>query len=459
MLDPLMRDGTMPNLARLAASGNRRVLQTQHPPLSPLVWTTMMTGVSPLEHRVLDFTRFNPSTREKEPITSDERAVPAVWNIATYGGRKTGVFGLWATDPPETINGLIVSDREVAANGEPMQRVVAETETVRARALEWIRREKPDLAIVYFKGTDEIGHLVAGDVRAARDYFHRIDAIIGEFDGAAKALDAELIIVSDHGFDWGGRHLESSTSIATAGKWHRDEGIFLSARGDGREASVDGVAATLISLLGLPADARMAPAISGVVVPSKENLDYRRYWRRQSSRASARADDAEAVARLKALGYISAGEMSRAPGDSTRTPASFNNEGLILRERGRSAEAERAFLGALALDPRYPAARTNLADLLMKDARTIETLTRVIAIDDRDDARLLRGRYLLEKQDCRAARDDFRAIKADSAIRYASLAAAEGCLGNDDAAGKAIRRSLEIDPSQPELRALLRPGL
>ncbi len=66
------------------------MLSTQHPPLSPLLWTTMMTGTSPLEHEILDFTRFHPATGRKEPITSDERKVPAVWNMATQAGQEHG---------------------------------------------------------------------------------------------------------------------------------------------------------------------------------------------------------------------------------------------------------------------------------------------------------------------------------------------------------------------------------
>src|SRR5438270_13321448 len=114
LLDQYCADGTMPNLAALVRSGDKRVLLTQHPPLSPLVWTTMMTGVSPLQHRILDFTRFDPVTRRREPITSDERAVPAIWNMATLRGKKAGVFGMWATDPPET--GVIVSQSMIRSN-------------------------------------------------------------------------------------------------------------------------------------------------------------------------------------------------------------------------------------------------------------------------------------------------------------------------------------------------------
>jgi len=111
LLDRLVADGSMPELARLLREGASGVLETQHPPLSPLVWTSMMTGLSPLDHTILDFTRFNPATGTKEPITSDERREPAVWNMASWAGRRVLSVGLWATYPAEPVNGTLVSDR------------------------------------------------------------------------------------------------------------------------------------------------------------------------------------------------------------------------------------------------------------------------------------------------------------------------------------------------------------
>jgi predicted AlkP superfamily phosphohydrolase/phosphomutase len=219
LLDRFVADGTMPRLGEILQRAERRVLLTQHPPLSPLVWTTMMTGVSPLKHRILDFTRYSPTTRQQEPITSDERAVPAIWNMAAAQGKRAGVFGMWATYPPEP--GVILTDRDLPRD------YVEATEFTHQRAMKWIREQKPHLAIVYFQGTDEIGHYTSGDVEKARAYFRRIDAILDDYRKLAESLDAELVIASDHGFDWGGRHEESSTATATAAKWHRNEGVLV----------------------------------------------------------------------------------------------------------------------------------------------------------------------------------------------------------------------------------------
>ena len=46
----------------------------------------MMTGVSPLEHRSSTSRASTPATGTKEPITSDERREPALWNMASLGG-------------------------------------------------------------------------------------------------------------------------------------------------------------------------------------------------------------------------------------------------------------------------------------------------------------------------------------------------------------------------------------
>lgn len=425
LLDRFTADGTMPRLRALLARAERRTLLTQHPPLSPLVWTSMMTGVSPLEHRILDFTRFHPATRAQEPITSDERAVPAVWNMARAGGKTAAVFGLWATYPAE--DGVVLTDRDLPRD------YLAATELVHRTAIEHITRTEPDLAVVYIQGTDEIGHLLSGDASRAREYFRRIDTILGEYQELAERLDAELVLASDHGFDWGGAHDGSSTATATAVKWHRNEGIYVrwpaaaATRGD--DAAVNQICATLLGLLGLPRGEDLAPPIGDVA--GTESVNYRRYFARPTA-APAGDVSAEHVAKLKALGYLSSTAPAPANAGGTRTPASFNNEALLLREAKRVDDAERAFREALRLDPQYASARSNLDDLLA--ARAVERL--------RD-------------RDCSGALRDLREMHAESALRWASIAAAEGCLGNDEAAEAAVRRSLALDPDQPALRRLV----
>src|SRR5712671_1783608 len=111
LLDDYISSGAMPNLAALVREGTSGILETIRPPLSPLIWTSMMTGVSPLDHGILDFVQFDPKTGAKEPITSSLRRAPAIWNMASSAGRRVASLGLWATYPAEQVNGTIVSDR------------------------------------------------------------------------------------------------------------------------------------------------------------------------------------------------------------------------------------------------------------------------------------------------------------------------------------------------------------
>jgi tetratricopeptide (TPR) repeat protein len=222
LLDRYAASGAMPNLAALVRDGTGGVLVSGQPMISPLIWTTMMTGVSPLEHRILDFTRFHPASGHEEPITSDERKAPAIWNMATWGGKRVAAFGLWASFPAEPVNGVLVSDRVLpflfAASGSSaglvfppariasvleareraeariglraiheyvpdaearelerprqsgsawehpvsaLRRLLVETHLIHALAVDALRRDDPQLVIAYFEGTDAIAHVFA----------------------------------------------------------------------------------------------------------------------------------------------------------------------------------------------------------------------------------------------------------------------------------------------------------
>jgi len=588
LLDVYVRDGRMPNLAALVREGRTGVLTTIQPPLSPLVWTTEMTGVSPLEHGILDFTRFHPKSGEREPIPRDERRVPAVWNMASAAGRSVAVFGMWATWPAEPVRGLLIADRfssftasgpppagsvhpadrdawarqilereqkevdlaalraylpdlteaefrEAASRPDPyahpvsaLRRILVETRVWDALARTGIAERRPDLSIVYFQGTDTIGHVFAPYSPPRRpevaeaDYarFHRvpdlyfaeIDRLLGEYRDLAEWTGAVLMIASDHGFRWSEARPEklssrSAAMAATAGLWHRDEGIYLLwgsgvTPGSRERAGVDRVCATLLALLGLPPGRGLAgPPLPGVSEATSKPLDYRALLPSAPSKpAGEEAPAGDEIAKLRALGYVGGSEPVRAPAGagSTRTPASYNNEGLLLRQAGRTREAAAAFERALALDPRSASALWNLSDLLYAEKREPERsdallveaaaaglpeaaeragsraleLARsgqagralrlldgaVAALPGDPGLRLLRGRHRMDSRDCSAARADFveaSRLAPENAVAWASLGLSELCLGDAAAARRALERSLAIDPAQPQVRAAL----
>jgi Flp pilus assembly protein TadD len=587
LLDEYAASGVMPNLAALVAEGAGGALETIQPPLSPLVWTTMMTGVSPLAHGILDFTRFNPQSGQKEPITSDERREPAIWNMASAAGKRVGVVGLWATYPAEPVNGLVVSDRlfsflfeekepppgvvfpasqEAGARevlrrveegvgladmraflpwlgeaeyrrhltsedpyGHPisaLRRILVETRVYDELARSFFTSARPDLAIVYFEGTDTIGHVFAPYAPprqagiAVEDYeryhavpdvyFRRVDALLGEYRRLAQAAGAILMIASDHGFAWRqGRPTRlSSFAISTAAKWHRKEGIYLlwgkgivPAPGHPQRGRVTQVCATLLALLGLPSAGYMAgPPLPGAPAPLTAHFDYRASFQPSSvALASHPRADAQAIEKLRALGYVGAGEALSAPeaaraAGARRTAGSYNNEGLILKDEGKPEEAIAAFENALRLDANLASALWNLSDLLFAQNRDLdrsdELLLRAfanglpegprfvvgraigyqranqverslklmaraaLARPDEPEVWLFQGRYRVEKGDCRGALRDFQKavrLSPENPAAHASQGLARLCMGDRLGARESFERSLQLDPAQPKL--------
>ena len=63
LLDPLLEAGRLPHLKSLLEKGAQARLETYRPRASPLLWTTIATGLTPPEHGVVDFQEFDVATR------------------------------------------------------------------------------------------------------------------------------------------------------------------------------------------------------------------------------------------------------------------------------------------------------------------------------------------------------------------------------------------------------------
>jgi tetratricopeptide (TPR) repeat protein len=110
IIDPLIRQGRLPRLAGLVGGGTRAPLRSYDPMISPLLWTTMVTGVGPDVHGVADFQAVEPAGGRRVPITSRFRKVKAIWNILGDAGRTSGFIAWWASYPAEKVLGFQVSN-------------------------------------------------------------------------------------------------------------------------------------------------------------------------------------------------------------------------------------------------------------------------------------------------------------------------------------------------------------
>lgn len=573
----------MPNWSRLSREGYAARLESFLPLLSPLVWTSQETGVGPDVHRVLDFQELDAKTGLLGPVSEASRKVPAVWNIASSRGRRVGVVGFWATHPAEKVRGFFLSDRidpfgmSRPSSGvgypesldETVRRVVgregkiamedltpyvsvtesevralpalpsfenplsaltallATTRITQRLARELYDSERPDFFGVYFKGTDEVGHLFAPYApprlactneadyerfhRVPEKYFGMIDAILGQWMRRAREDRAILLITSDHGFRWGADRLcgRASSEGATAGSWHRLDGVLL-AWGDGVQPAPPGarasaldVAPTLLSLMDLPSDARMrgspVPVVAGLSARKEPGLFAKVLVETVTAAEVDRGAAAEYTKKLVALGYI-AGSESKEQEVAPRTSAgltkgAWNNLGIYRRFSLKDFSGARAaWEESLRLDPGYHSPLFNIATLERDRGNLDEAsrwLLRAVAAGQpepettierwageferrRDGAglRLLRAAHaayppselyargyallLSRKNRCREAKGVIESYETSSQAETLNVAGiVEACLDRPDKVEKLLRRSLELNPNQPKVREAL----
>jgi predicted AlkP superfamily phosphohydrolase/phosphomutase len=126
-------EGKLPNLAKLQQQGTFRKLRTTYPPISPVAWSTFMTGVNPGKHNIYDFLSrdennylpFLSSAEIKGPkrslkigkytiplgkaqIKGMRRGTP-FWHWLGKGGIFSSVIRVPVTFPPEKFQGVLLS--------------------------------------------------------------------------------------------------------------------------------------------------------------------------------------------------------------------------------------------------------------------------------------------------------------------------------------------------------------
>lgn len=112
LVDELCARGVMPHMARLLQEGVHAELEVPPPLISPVIWTTIATGVPPEAHGILDFLEPDPQGGPPHPISANSRKVPALWEILAAAGRSTATVGWWATFPAQAPpGGVVYSDR------------------------------------------------------------------------------------------------------------------------------------------------------------------------------------------------------------------------------------------------------------------------------------------------------------------------------------------------------------
>ena len=128
-----MNEGKLPNFAKLKEEGTFTSLATSYPSISPVAWSSFMTGVDPSYHNIFDFITRDPCTYQPMLSSAEIGKASKVLPIGKYmiplGKPKMkllrksrpfwkilGEHGIWSsvlrvpiTFPPEKFNGVLLS--------------------------------------------------------------------------------------------------------------------------------------------------------------------------------------------------------------------------------------------------------------------------------------------------------------------------------------------------------------
>ncbi len=241
----------VPTLRRLIAGGASGPLTSTMPPMTLPAWSSILTGVNPGAHGILDFVHRPPGTYDVAFLNASHRRVPTLHEILSARGARVVSLTVPGTWPPRPVNGVVVSgfDSPVATRAErghcwppalhdllrarfggvrfadfqeaglggdwharARQSLLREVGRREAIARFLLDQERWDLFMVVFGESDTVAHHFwaqhdAGSPRHLPGHAGVLAEVYGRLDAAVARLvsDAELVcIVSDHGFGGAG---------------------------------------------------------------------------------------------------------------------------------------------------------------------------------------------------------------------------------------------------------------
>lgn len=98
----LMKEGRMPAFASMAREGTFLPLETSMPPLSPVAWTNLITGMNPGGHGVFDFLTRDPA-RAKEGLLPEDSVSKVVGGGEGAGWRIPLTQHVWPAQRKQTL--------------------------------------------------------------------------------------------------------------------------------------------------------------------------------------------------------------------------------------------------------------------------------------------------------------------------------------------------------------------
>jgi len=234
----LMDEGRWPNIKALAEQGTFKRINSVFPPVSNVAWTSFQTGLNPGGFDVYGFVDLKPNMEMYLPRSNDVKA-PTIWHKMSERGMHVIALSLPQTWPAFKVNGILVSgflspplDEQAVSSPELVEKLKKTGYIIdidpklahddlnqfedylydildgrRKTALSLMKNDPWDYFFLHVMDTDRINHFVwsyqhdpsSPHCKRLFDFYTRVDEVVGEL-ASALPDDAELIIMSDHGF-------------------------------------------------------------------------------------------------------------------------------------------------------------------------------------------------------------------------------------------------------------------
>lgn len=254
LIDPLLSQNKLPNLARVLATGSRARLRSCIQPSSEQAWSAFATGKQNGKFGLYGFYQRVPNSYSLEYINASHRRAATLWKILSGRGKKSLVVNMPLTWPVEPINGALISglmtpglnsqftfpatlreelihelgeyiidvdiergESDVASLDDLAGRVKRMSE-LQTRATHYLAQKHtdwdllmlvhraPDILCHKFWRYQDPAHPLYNPTEAAKwgnviaDAFVYLDAMVGELLDAYADERTSIIILSDHGF-------------------------------------------------------------------------------------------------------------------------------------------------------------------------------------------------------------------------------------------------------------------
>ena len=249
-LGPWFDRGLMPNLASFWKRSALGALRSSEPMVTPVAWTSFLTGCAPAEHGIHEFYYVDAIDRTIRANHAGRVLVPNLWQILSAEGRELVSLNLPMTYPPPSVKGIVVAGSDspgidwafaqcpefraeirehvpdythkIVWKNRPTELDDLQSQATKNRAIFSAQAEAAERAdaqtdwsalMVHFHNLDSLQHRLwpylgvdetaiekKGWNSEAESCLKSLDDSIGRLLELAAKRDAAVIAVSDHGF-------------------------------------------------------------------------------------------------------------------------------------------------------------------------------------------------------------------------------------------------------------------